>query len=254
MCSISDREGIQQALEPAQRHLDGFDALGDPPADLVARGRVHGGQHAAGSAPGGVNAFAAYQLDDALPELAQADAAAREIQVVFDQAEEIALLGRGVHAQQQVGRREVEKAQRVGLQQLRVVHQPALQHGRARHFHSQQRVAGLATGQHVAHRADAADSRHQAGHLMERASLAEFLEAAELGHVKLRRPHLARIVQIDGDLGVPFNSGHGMNHDALGHLSKPPIENRRAAFQQGHHEFVNQHPPKAGSREGNDPL
>ena len=215
-------------------------AFGDPPADLVARGRVHGGQHAAGSAPGGVNAFAAYQLDDALPELAQADAAAGEIEVVFDQAEEIPLLGRGIHAQQQVGRREMEEAQRVGLQQLGVVHQAALQHGRARHLHSQERVAGLATGQHVAHRADAADARHQARHFMERASLAEFFEASELGYVELRRPHLARIVQIDGDLGVPFNSGHGMNHAALGHLSKPPIESRRAAFEQADHEFVNQ--------------
>ena len=233
------RERIEDAFQAAERHVHGRERFGNPAADLVARGRVHGREHAAGNAPRRVNAFAADQLDDALPELAQADAAARELEIVFEQAEEIAFLGRGIHAEQQVGRREVEETQGVGLQQLGVVHQAALEHGGARHLHSEDGVAGLGACQHVAHRADAADARHEAGHFVERAPLADLFEAPELGDVELGRFHRARIVQIDGDLGVPFDAGHGMNHDAFGHLSKPPLRRRRAAFQQAHDKFVN---------------
>ena len=120
-------------------------ASGIQPRISSRGGRVHGSLYAAGDAPSGVNALAADQLDDALAELAQADAAAREIEVVFEQAEEIALFGRGIHAEQEVGRREVEETQRVGLQQLGVVHQPALQHGGARHLDAEDGVAGLAS-------------------------------------------------------------------------------------------------------------
>ena len=49
-------------------------------------------------------------LDDLLAELAQADAAPRDLGVGGDQAQDVALRGVGVEAEQQVGRGEVEEA------------------------------------------------------------------------------------------------------------------------------------------------
>ena len=63
------------------------------------------------------------------------------------------------------------------------------------------------------HRADAADARHQRRHFVERPSFAELFEAAELGHVEVRILHLALVVELNRDLGVPFDAGDGIDDD-----------------------------------------
>ena len=72
------------------------------------------------------------------------------------------LAGSAVPAEQQVGRAQVEEAQRVRLDDLAEVHQPAQLLGRRRDAHGQDCVAGLGRGQQVADRADAADARGDA--------------------------------------------------------------------------------------------
>ena len=57
-------------------------------------------------------------------------------------------------------------------------------------------------------RADAADARRQAGHLVKRPALGELLESAHLGHMKVRVFNLTLRVQLDGDLAVSFEAGY----------------------------------------------
>ncbi len=78
-------------------------------------------------------------------------------------------------------------------------------------------VARLGRGQEVADRADPADAGGDPGHLVERAALAEPLEAAELGDVELGVGHLSGVVEIDGDLGVAFDARDGVDDNPLSH-------------------------------------
>ena len=65
----------------------------------------------------------------------------------------------------------------------------------------------------MADRADAADARHDRRHLVERAALAELLEAAELGDVEVGVGDLAGVVEVDGDLGVALDAGDRVDDD-----------------------------------------
>jgi hypothetical protein len=61
----------------------------------------------------------------------------------------------------------------------------------------------------------AADARGEGRHFGKRAAFAEFLKAAKLGDVKVGILHDTLIVELDGDLAVPFNASNTFNHDAL---------------------------------------
>ena len=115
--------------------------------------------------------------------------------------------GIGVEAEQQVGRREVEEAERVRLDDLGEVHHPAQVGPGRRRLDREDLVARLGRGDQVADRADAADAGHDRGHLVDRATLDDPLEATELGDVELRVGHLAGVVEVDRDLGVALRSG-----------------------------------------------
>ena len=169
--------------------------LGDAPAPRGCRPRISSRASrrqrlvdAAGHHPRRVDALAGQPLDDLLAELPQPDAVARELRVGRDHAEDVARGRVGVHAEQQVGRGQVEEAQRVRLHDLREVEDAAQVGRRLRDAHGQDGVARLGRGDQVAHRADAADARHQRRHLVERPPFAELLEAAELRDVELARP------------------------------------------------------------------
>jgi hypothetical protein len=122
---------------------------------------------------------------------------------------------RGVEAEQQVWRRQVEEVQGVRLQDLAVVHEPPDpiggrgQRGRADH-----RVEGLGGGQVVADRADPAQPLHHHRHLPVRPPDDEPLEAAELDDVQ---PHLmdaVSVVEEDRHLAVALDPRHRLDHDA----------------------------------------
>ncbi len=68
-----------------------------------------------------MNALAAQQLNHVLPKAAQPDAGASECWICAGHAKDIALGRIGIHAQQQIGRREIEKTQSVRLNGLRQV-------------------------------------------------------------------------------------------------------------------------------------
>ena len=92
---------------------------------------------------------------------------------------------RRVPAEQKIRRAQMEEAQRVALDDLAEVHQPAQLVGGGRDVDGHDGVAGLGGGEQVADRADAADALGDAGHFAVGPALAEFLEAAELDDVEL---------------------------------------------------------------------
>ncbi len=65
------------------------------------------------------------------PELAQLDAGARQLGIGLDHTDDVAGGGIGVHAQQQVGRGEIEEAEGMRLHELRAVHDLAQQLARS---------------------------------------------------------------------------------------------------------------------------
>ena len=192
-------------------------ASGTPVENLTASGGRQRLQHAARRGPGRMDALAAQDFDNALPELPQPDAAAREVRLHLQQAEDVALGRVRIEAQQQIGRGQMEEAQGMRLQDLPVVHQAAQQRRHRRDLDAEQGVAGLGARQHVAHGADAADARHQRRHLVERPAFADLLEAPKLHHVELRRIHLPAVVQVDGDLGVAFDTSYWRNQNPVRH-------------------------------------
>ena len=82
-------------------------------------------------------------------------------------------------------------------------------------------VAGFGRRQVVAHRTDAAGTRRDLGHFVEHPPFAELLEATELLDVEEGILHLALIIQMYRNLGVPFDSGHRRNRNFLCHRLPP---------------------------------
>jgi hypothetical protein len=173
--------------------------------------------------------------DHLLAELAQQHALPGDLRVGAGDADDVALLHRRFEAEQQVGRRQVEEVQRVGLEDLPVVHQPPdLLGGGGDGQGADHRVEGLGGGQVVAHRADAAQALHHHRHFPVGAALDEFLEAAELDDVQPRLAHVAGLVEqqrdlavaldardgVDGDPAQAFAVGGGFQFEAHGELSR----------------------------------
>ena len=68
-------------------------------------------------------------------------------------------------------------------------------------------------------RADAADARREARHLVKRPAFGELFKAAYLRDMKMRVLHLALAVELDGDLAVAFEARYGIDGNRLGHDS-----------------------------------
>ena len=175
---------------------------------------VSGSLTPAGNDPCGMDALAPEALDDALAELPQANAVQRELGILLRDSKNVAGGGIGVHAEQQVRRRKMKQAESVRLRDLGQSEDAAQFVGRGRNPYRQQRVAGLGGRDQVADRADAADARHQRGHLVKRTAFAQLLEAAELGHVKACFLDPAVFVQVERDLGMAFDARNRIDDDA----------------------------------------
>ena len=113
----------------------------------------------------------------------------------------------------------MEETQGVRLHHLGEVQEAAQLCGGVRNPDRHDGFAGLGRGEQVRDRADAADARHQAGHLIERTALGEALKAAHLGDVKVCVLHFALGVELDGDLAVAFKACNGIDGDGLAHGS-----------------------------------
>ena len=134
------------------------------------------------------------------------------------QAEDIALLLRGIEPQQEVGRRQVEKAQGMRLNELRQVQDSPKRLAGSGNLHGQQLVAGFARGHQVADRANTAGAGRECGHLIEGAAFTELFKSPVLGHMKTGITYHTVVIQVDGDFGVPLNTGHRVDDDFFSHL------------------------------------
>ncbi len=152
-----------------------------------------------------------------LTELAQLDSFDRQVGIGADQADHIADFGCGVKAEQQVGSGQFEEVHAVALDDLSHVHQFAQQAGRAGRSLTGQRVAGFGGRQVMADRADPADARGDLRHFKIETSFAEFFKAAKFVDVHIGVVNRAIILHVDGDLGVPFDTGNGFNRNFLCH-------------------------------------
>src|SRR5580704_16306544 len=113
----------------------------------------------------------------------------------------------------------MEKAQSVRLHHMREIENAPQLRGGVRNAHRHDGFAGFGRGQQVRDRADAADARSQARHLVERPALREFFEATYLGYMKVRVFYFALRVQLDRDLAMSFEAGYRVDRDGLRHNS-----------------------------------
>ena len=154
----------------------------------------------------------AYHL---LSELSQQHAALCRLRVRRGDADDVALGYLAVEAEQQVRRTEIEEMQRVRLQDLAVVHQPAyLFRGRCEPRRADHLVERLRRRQMVAHRANAAQALHHHRHLPVRTALDEALETAEFDDVQPYLAHLIAFVEQDRDFAVALYARDGVDGDA----------------------------------------
>ena len=177
---------------------------------------------AARDGAGAVHLLAGGGLDDLLPVLAHHHGTAAELGILLEDLEDVALGRRGVEAEQQVGRGQVEEVQRVALHHLAVVHQATHLLGRRRQFvDADDHVHRLGGGQVVAHRADAAQALHDDRDFPQEPAADEPLEAAELDDVQPRFLDLVVGVHVDGDLAVSFDARHRgyFDQSGFGHFS-----------------------------------
>ena len=105
--------------------------------------------------------------------------------------------------------------QRVRLQDLAVVHQPAYLFSRRREpCRADHLVECLGRRQMMAHRTNAAQALDHHRHFPVGAALDEALEAAELDDVQAHLLHLIALVEQDGHLAVALDARHGVDGDA----------------------------------------
>ena len=173
--------------------------------------------HAARHDPGRMHLLAAQHLDDRLADLPESNAFAGQLRMPEHHAEDVAFGRVAIPTQQQIGRRQVEKRQRVGLRHLGQVHDPPQFHGHFGNPHAQQRIARLGGRQQMAHRADPAGAGRQRRHFPVRPPFAEFLETPELGQVELGILDLARIVQLERDARMTFDPRDRFDRNRLTH-------------------------------------
>ena len=138
---------------------------------------------------------------------------------LVDQAQDVALGGRGVRPQDEVGRGQDVEVDGVVGDVEGGVEQLAQLFARRRHLDVVDRVAGLGRGHVVRLGADAADARRDARHLLHGPALGELLKAAQLGDEQVGVGDVAFLVEKDVDLAVAFQAGDRVNADLLHSVS-----------------------------------
>jgi hypothetical protein len=112
------------------------------------------------------------------PYLRSMHALHRDLGMILDDADDVAVGHRIVDAEQQIGRGEMEEMQRVRLEHLPQMHQPADLLGRRREpIDTDEPIARLGRGQVMTDRTDPAEALNQHRQLPIGPALDEFLEA-----------------------------------------------------------------------------
>ena len=149
--------------------------------------------HSAGNGTGTVNALARRDANYFLSVFAQQHALFGDFRVGGSNADNIALGNIGIETEQQVGRTQVVEMQRMRLQHLSVVHQPAHLLGSGRQRGTYDHVHCFGCREVVAYRAYPAQPLHHYRRFPIGPPLDEFFEAAKFDDVQ---PHLVYVVVV----------------------------------------------------------
>ena len=100
------------------------------------------------------------------------------------------------------------------MHDLRHVENAAQFFGGRRYAHREQSITRFGGRNQMTDRADTANPRHERRHFRERTPLTELFKTTKLGNVKLRVRDFSLIVEMQGDLGVALDAGHGVDDDS----------------------------------------
>ena len=154
-------------------------------------------------------------------QLAQPPAAADDLLAgleadLADHAHDVALLGRGFGADDEVGSAQHEDVQGVVFEHEGVIDQLADLPARRGGLDLVEVVQGLGGGHVMGGGADAADAAGDLRHVLRRAAEAEHLEAAQFGHLQVGAFDVALVIEEDVDLAVAFEAGDGIDGERGG--------------------------------------
>ncbi len=165
------------------------------------------GIDAAGNHPGRVDPLAADQFDNLLADFPQPYAIPGNLRIGLDHSDDVPFGRIGVHAEEQIRRRQVKEAEGVRLDVFAAVEQSPEQDGGFGRMNTEDGITGLAGGERMTDRTDPADSFGYRRHLIVGPAFAEFFKTAELGHMKPGITDAAVIVEDDGDHCRVLQSG-----------------------------------------------
>jgi hypothetical protein len=170
------QDDIVENLEGGLAEINGVIAGGD---DFLTLRLGNGLGDATGQAHGRLDGFTGDGADDLPEALAHLDDLAAGLDAGFgDDAQDVALRGRGAGPHHEVRAAQEEEVQDVIFRREGVIHKLPDEFGGARRLNIEDAVNGLGGGHVVRRRADAADHLGDAGHFLGGASLGEFLKAA----------------------------------------------------------------------------
>ncbi|MFM1944521.1 MAG: hypothetical protein RI897_3503 [Verrucomicrobiota bacterium] len=174
-------------------------------------------EHAAGDDTDRMDFFSGDAFTDFLSELAEADTASGDIGELGGESDDISGGGVGVPAEEEVWGGEVEEAEGVGGDMLAEV-DDFPKHGTCGGWGgAHDGFAGFGGGDGVADGADTADARGDVGHFCEEPAFAEFFEPAEFVYVEAGGGDGAGVIELEGDFGVAFDAGDGVDGEGLAH-------------------------------------
>ena len=203
-------------LRELDRVLAGLD-------DFLVLLAVHALAHPAGNGPDGMDRSAGHHLDELVASAAHLDDLAADLDAdLVDDAQDVALGGRGVGAHDKVGPSEGVEMGRVIGHVKNDIQQLPQDFGRVGQVDMIDGVTGLGRGHHVRLRTDTADPGRDAAHLLDGTADAELLETAELGDLEAGVRDIPVVVQENGDLSVAFEPGDGIDGDRF-HLTRLPM-------------------------------
>ena len=205
--------GVDELLDQFHRVPRPGDHLVGVGAQFIALRRAQQLVDAARNSSRSMHALAGREPDRLLPPFAQRYALARDFRILRRHGDDVAPVDLGVEAKEQIGRGQKEEMQRVRLQYLAVMHQPAHLLG-ARRRRADDMIERLGGGDLVRHRADAAQPLHHDRRFPIGASLNEFLEAAKFDDVQTRLMNTAIVVQQQSDLAMTLDARNRIDGDA----------------------------------------
>src|SRR5208337_111794 len=190
-------------------------------AQLVALGGSQWLAESAGNGSLGMDGLARQDFQHVGTHVAHFHHSSGNVGRCLEHADDIADGIVGIGAEQEISSRQEVEVQDVLFHKRDAVAQLAQLLSRRGRLDSKDRVASLGRSQVMRPRTHTADARCDAWEVFYGASEAKLLEAAQFNDVYPGGVHVARVVQLNGHLGVALNAGDRLYDQCLCHGSPP---------------------------------